>query len=78
MKTIRMNEDGYTIASQGNGLCCEVRRDADGATFFLQGEDAARFREEWDAAAERMAFAAFLSAFDYDGLFRGDDADPAP
>lgn len=78
MKSIALSEDGYRITTHGNGLSVEVRREADGASFFLQGEDAARFRDEWDAVMTGQDFAAFLSLQDYDQLFAPDCADPAP
>ena len=43
---------GYEIISHGNGLAYEVIRSGDFASVFLQGDDAATFRAELDAADE--------------------------
>ena len=39
-------DDDFQVESWGHGLFYEVTRLADGATVFLQGEDATRLRNE--------------------------------
>jgi len=43
-----------------------------GWSFWMQGDDAQQFRDEWEAYQERADndFRHFLSIYSYDGLFK--------
>jgi len=43
-----------------------------GWSFWMQGDDAQQFRDEWEAYQERVDndFRHFLSIYSYDGLFK--------
>ena len=43
-----------------------------GWSFWMQGDDAQQFRDEWEAYQERVDndFRHFLSTHEYDGLFK--------
>ncbi len=49
------------ITSYGNGLAYAVKDTQTGLEFFLQGDDAAAWREGYDAADERDTVPAYLS-----------------
>lgn len=59
MKSVSWTVHGFTITSWGNGLAYTVEKD--GVDFYLQGEDASQWRDEYDAADERDRLAIFLS-----------------
>lgn len=49
MKTVIIDQnEGYTIESHGNGLAYAITRESDGASVFIQGDDASMFRDEYD------------------------------
>ena len=53
--TGRLNDTGaFEIESYGNGFAYEIVRKADGATVFLQGDDAIRLGQEFDQTTERF------------------------
>lgn len=47
------SEGRYTVLSYGNGWAYTVRDDETGRSFWLQDDDATRFREELDSATGR-------------------------
>lgn len=52
---IQLNRTGsFQIESYGNGLFYEIVRKSDGATEFLQGEDAVRLSQELEQTTERI------------------------
>lgn len=67
-----MTVGGYQMETHHNGLGVTVSQYEAGWSFYLQGEDAAQFLEEWDAWQEDHGnnFRDFLSAFEYDTLFQ--------
>lgn len=70
MKSATWQIHGFTVTSYGNGLSYAVSNDATGREFFLQGDDAAAWRDQYDACDEsddESLMAAFLhqSMFDY-------------
>lgn len=40
---------GWRVTSWGNGLAYEIEHKPDGRTLYFQGDDAAQFRDEFDA-----------------------------
>lgn len=50
--TIIENTDAWRIDSHGNGVAYEFVRKHDGATYFVQGDDAAHWRREYDLASK--------------------------
>lgn len=54
-RVIIENTDLWTIESHGNGLAYSFFRKSDGKEAFLQGDDAAQWREEYDAISELWA-----------------------
>jgi hypothetical protein len=65
-----MTKGGYTLMDSGYGL--SVTEYEAGWSFWLQGDDAQQFRNEWEAWKEVRDndFRSFLSHFDYDTLFQ--------
>ena len=65
-----MRIGGYQMEDLGYGV--EVREYEAGWSFFLQGDDAQRFREEWEMWQEIVGndFRDFLSSNEYDTLFQ--------
>lgn len=65
-----MTIGGYTLMDSGYGL--SVSEYEAGWSFFLQGEDADRFREVWEDWQELRGnnFKQFLSEYEYDTLFQ--------
>ena len=62
---------GFSIKDEGYGL--SVKEYEAGWAFWLQGEDAERFREEWDVWQEARpdcGFREFLRSYEYDALFQ--------
>ena len=57
------------ILDSGYGL--QVIRLCDGASFWLQGDDAARFRYEWQGANPEWSLGQFVYQMGYDILFTG-------
>lgn len=54
--TALLEETGaFEIESFGNGFAYRIVRKADGATVFLQGDDALRLGQELDQTTERFA-----------------------
>jgi len=43
---------GFTVQSLYNGLAYSVTRESDGLGFFLQGDDASAWRDQYNAADE--------------------------
>lgn len=53
--TVPLNRSGgLGIESFGNGFAYQIVRNADGATVFLQGDDALRLGQELDQTTERF------------------------
>lgn len=50
------------------GYALQVIRLRDGANFLLQGDDANKFREEWQDAEPAVHLHQFLSLYGYDDL----------
>lgn len=46
MQTAEFNVIGWTVKSYGNGLAYEIG--CYGKSFFVQGDDAAQLRDDWD------------------------------
>ena len=65
-----MTIGGFTLMDSGFGL--SVTEYEAGWSFWLQGDDADRFREEWDSWKEHRDndFRQFLSEYEYDTLFQ--------
>ena len=65
-----MNIGGYTMKDKGYGL--QVTEIEAGWSFFLQGEDAEQFREQWQEYQEYRDnnFRRFLSDYEYNTLFQ--------
>jgi hypothetical protein len=65
-----MNIGGYQMKDLGYGV--EVREYEAGWSFFIQGDDAQQFRDEWDAYQLGVDnnFRHFLSTHEYDTLFK--------
>jgi len=65
-----MRIGGYYFADVGYGL--KVVEHEAGWSFWLQGDDAQQFRDEWEAYQKRADndFRHFLSIYSYDGLFK--------
>jgi hypothetical protein len=55
------------ILDSGYGL--QVIRLCDGASFWMQGDDAARFRYEWQGANPKWSLGQFVYQMGYDILF---------
>ena len=56
MSLIRQSHrtDDFEIESHGNGFAYQIVRRADGASVFLQGDDAIRLGQELDQTTERF------------------------
>ena len=65
-----MRIGGYQMEDLGYGL--KVVEHEGGWSFWLQGDDAHQFRDEWKAYQKRADndFRHFLSIYSYDGLFK--------
>ena len=65
-----MRIGGYQMEDLGYGV--EVREYEAGWSFFIQGDDAQQFRDEWDAYQLGVSnnFRHFLSTHEYDTLFK--------
>jgi hypothetical protein len=61
---------GYTMKDLGYGV--EVTEVEAGWSFFVHGDDAQQFRDEWDEYQEHRDnnFRRFLSDYEYNGLFQ--------
>ncbi|NSZ73904.1 hypothetical protein G6L74_09140 [Agrobacterium tumefaciens] len=62
MKQATWKIDAFAITSYGNGLAYAVTNEADGREFFMQGDDATTWRDQYNAADESSDEAA-LPAF---------------
>ena len=65
-----MRIGGYQMEDLGYGI--KVVEHEAGWSFWLQGDDAQQFKDEWEAYQERADndFRHFLSIYSYDGLFK--------
>ena len=65
-----MRIGGYYMSDVGYGI--KVVEHEAGWSFWMQGDDAQQFRDEWEAYQERVDndFRHFLSIYSYDGLFQ--------
>ena len=65
-----MRIGGYQMEDLGYGI--KVVEHEAGWSFWMQGDDAQQFRDEWEAYQERVDndFRPFLSIYSYDGLFK--------
>ncbi len=65
-----MRIGGYQMEDLGYGI--KVVEHEAGWSFWMQGDDAQQFRDEWEAYQERVDndFRHFLSIYSYDGLFQ--------
>jgi len=65
-----MRIGGYYMSDVGYGL--KVVEHEGGWSFWIQGDDAQQFRDEWEAYQKRADndFRHFLSIYSYDGLFQ--------
>lgn len=65
-----MQIGGYRMKDEGYGL--QVTEIEAGWSFWLQGEDAEQFREQWDEYQEYRDnnFRRFLSDYEYNTLFQ--------
>jgi len=65
-----MRIGGYYMSDVGYGI--KVVEHEAGWSFWMQGDDAQQFRDEWEAYQERADndFRHFLSIYSYDGLFK--------
>jgi|TARA_B110000285_G_scaffold51789_1_gene58912 hypothetical protein len=65
-----MRIGGYTLDDKGYGV--QVTEVEAGWSFFLQGEDAEQFHEQWEGYQEQRDnnFRRFLSDYEYNGLFQ--------
>ena len=65
-----MQIGGYTLSDKGYGL--QVTETEAGWSFWLQGDDAEQFREEWEQYQEYRDnnFRRFLSDYEYNTLFQ--------
>ncbi|SDJ25987.1 hypothetical protein SAMN05428983_0866 [Agrobacterium fabrum] len=52
MKQATWHIGSFAITSYGNGLAYAVVNETDGREFFLQGDDASTWRDQYDAADE--------------------------
>ena len=52
MTSIELTEGAFIITSYGHGLCYEVRDRLSKRSIFLQGDEAADFRVEYDTLSE--------------------------
>jgi len=60
---------GYQMEDLGYGIV--VKEYEAGWSFWLQGDDAQQFRDDWEYAQEYdIPFRTFLSYYDYDTLFQ--------
>ena len=65
-----MRIGGYQMEDLGYGI--KVVEHEAGWSFWMQGDDAQQFKDEWEAYQERVDndFRHFLSIYSYDGLFK--------
>ena len=65
-----MRIGGYAMKDLGYGV--QVTEVEAGWSFFLQGEDAEQFHEQWEGYQEERDnnFRRFLSDYEYNGLFQ--------
>ena len=65
-----MRIGGYNMKDLGYGV--QVTEVEAGWSFFLQGEDAEQFHEQWEGYQEERDnnFRRFLSDYEYNGLFQ--------
>ena len=65
-----MRAGGYQMEDLVYGI--KVVEHEAGWSFWMQGDDAQQFRDEWEAYQERVHndFRHFLSIYSYDGLFK--------
>ncbi len=64
-----MTIGGYTMKDLGFAI--EVNEYEAGWSFFLQGDDAQQFRDEWELAQEyEIPFGTFLRDHEYNTLFQ--------
>jgi len=65
-----MRIGGYSMKDLGYGV--QVTEVEAGWSFFLQGEDAEQFHEQWEGYQEERDsnFRRFLSDYEYDELFQ--------
>ena len=65
-----MRVGGYNMKDLGYGV--QVTEVEAGWSFFLQGEDAEQFHEQWEGYQEQRDnnFRRFLSDYEYNGLFQ--------
>ena len=65
-----MRVGGYNMKDLGYGV--QVTEVEAGWSFFLQGEDAEQFHEQWEGYQEHRDnnFRRFLSDYEYNGLFQ--------
>ncbi len=65
-----MRIGGYQMEDLGYGI--KVVEHEAGWSFWMQGDDAQQFRDEWEAYQKRADndFRHFLSIYSYDGLFK--------
>jgi len=64
-----MTIGGYTLKDLGYGI--EVKEYESGWSFFLQGDDAQEFRDDWLIAQEySINFKDFLNDHEYNTLFQ--------
>ncbi|MGV1943561.1 hypothetical protein ACQZ5D_24040 [Agrobacterium sp. 22-211-1] len=52
MKQVTWKIDAFAITSYGNGLAYAVVNETDGREFFLQGDDASTWRDQYNLADE--------------------------
>lgn len=57
---------GYSMETHHNGLGVTVRHYESGWSFYMQGEDAAQFLDEWEDY--EGSFGDFLRDYEYDTL----------
>ena len=63
-----MTIGGYTLEDLGYGIT--VKQYESGWSFFLQGDDAIQFLDEWNLAQEyNISFGTFLNDHEYNTLF---------
>lgn len=60
MKAATWNIDAFVITSWGNGVSYLVANALDGRQFFLQGDDATTWRDQYDQADEDDCLLEFL------------------
>jgi hypothetical protein len=52
MKSVTWSIHGFAVTSYGNGLAYLVKNEADGREFYLQGDDASTWCDQYDACDE--------------------------